>query len=102
MIDNRQVIVFLNETLRPCCTEMAKCLTRIQAIRSQMAALDLMTLIPDTDEVIDDGSAEAGQPTISGQDVNAIVKLFDDLLAMAAGGNSKVRNLVRVGRNVLP
>lgn len=102
MIENAQVNVFLREHFRPTCTDAARVLVRITAVMRKAQADGVLELIPNTDEVISDGSVEEGQPAITGGHVHAVVSLFADLLAQADQAGTRAPSLLRIARNVLP
>jgi len=99
MIDNVEIVKFSNEKCRPLADLVAGAFQAILNFKQLWEAKGIGDLVPDTNEIIDDGAALDGRTQISGADLHKIKILCDDLVSMGVGENTKIPTVLKVSVN---
>lgn len=99
-ITNPQAVRFANEVIRPLADAYAQLYFRTQAVAAEWAAQNIGALIPNTPDVVVDGSALDGRPQITGTDVNLFAAQAVAFIADAdANGKVKLNTMLRIAVN---
>lgn len=101
-ITDAAAIRFCNERIRPLADTIAKVYSQIQSIGLEYQSKNLGAVIPDDPTAIVQDSSVTnndGRTPISGHDVNQMLALVTDLLAMANGETTKIPTVLKVAVN---
>lgn len=99
MIVDPSVVKFSNEKVRPLADLVAGAFKEIQSFKDLWDAKGIGSLVPDTSDLVDDGSATDGRTPITGHDLHQMKALADDLVAMGVGENTKIPTVLKVSVN---
>ena len=96
-IDNPQAVKFCNERIRTAANRFAQLYYWLKAVAGEFVAQDMASKIPDTTDLVDDGSDVDGRPRISGADVNAFIQQASAFIAdMEANSNAKLHAVLKI------
>jgi hypothetical protein len=95
VIDDPQVRTFCNEVVRPVCDTLASAKRQGNDILNTWDAKNLAKLIPNTADVIVDGSEADGRTPITGADVNMLINILRGLGAELDSNSAAEINLIR-------
>ena len=96
-ITNVQAIQFCNEQIRPLANRMAQLYYDAKGVVDEWNANSLSAVIPNTSDVIVDGSATDGRPIITGAKATNIVTRAQEVIAdYEASSNAKLNTVLQV------
>lgn len=99
-VTDPQAVRFCNERVRPAADRFAQLYYWCVSLRDEWTAQDIAGLIPNSTDVVLDGSATDGRPIITGADVHAVkdrvVEFLDNLDADTA---AKLNEILAVSVN---
>lgn len=96
MIDTPQAIKFSNEYVRTLADQFAGAYALAQNFVALYYAKGLAAQFPDDDkEIVNDGAERDGRTPITGHDVNQMLVLCKDLIAMGTGDNTKMPSVLK-------
>ena len=99
-ITDAQAVRFANEKIRIAANKLAQAHFYAQQVLAEWDANGGVALIPNKDDVIVDGSASDGRPSITGADANDIVNRLRELVAdYEAGSSAKLNTILQVAPN---
>lgn len=99
-ITNPEAVRFCNEVIRPLANAIYAAYKKCREGRDEFVANNMGSLLPDTADLVVDGSATDGRHPITGEDVNNIVTLANELLTnYEADTNAKLNELLNVCTN---
>lgn len=102
-ITDSEAVAFSNKRVRPSADKAAQLYYFSKEVIQEWYANDLASLIPPTDDVIDDGSATDGRHPITGNDVNNLITLLQEYVTrMEATGNAQLNVTLGIAVNPLP
>ena len=99
-IDNPQAVTFANEYVRPGGDKIAQLYYTLDLMEDVWTAQNIASLIPNTTDVIVDGSATDGRSSITGADVRDLIgwsEAFTD--EMEANNNFKLKIVLGIAVN---
>lgn len=100
-ITNPQAVRFSNEEIRPLADAYANLYFAAKRVAAAWSAQDIGTLIPNTSDVIIDGSATDGRAAITGAKVNGLISACGALVTdLEANSNLKRDILLQIAVNV--
>lgn len=103
MIDNPEAVRFANEKVRPVADRYAQLYWAAKILLTEWDASNIGALIPNTSEVIDDGSAEDGRTPITGAMVNGLKANLALLVGdLENNGGAKLAGLSIIAVNERP
>lgn len=99
-ISNVQVVRFCNETIRPLADAYASLYYAAKRAGAEWTAQGMDALIPNTTDVIVDGSESDGRTQITGANVRGLVTHINGLVTdLEATSNAKLNILLRISVN---
>lgn len=99
-ITNVEAVTFCNQRVRVMADLLARAYYLSKIVANEWNANAMASLIPNTSEVVNDGSAVDGRHEITGADATAIVTRCNELIAdMEATSNAKLNTILAVAVN---
>jgi len=99
-ITNPQAVRFSNEDIRPMADKLAQAYYAAKMFLNEWAAQEIGTLIPNTNDVIIDGSVSDGRASIDGSKVNGLHGYLTLFVAdLEANNNLKLNVLLQIAVN---
>lgn len=99
-ITNAEAVKFCNEEIRPLADQYAQLYWACKTVAEAWAARGMGTLIPNTADVIVDGSATDGRAQITGAKVNTFATSVTALIGdLEASANAKLNILHQIAVN---
>ena len=99
-ITNPQAVRFANDFVRSVADNKAQSYYRAKAFLNEWTAQGIASLIPNTADVIVDGSATDGRAPITGANVNGLVSYLTAFCAdLEANNNAKLNVLLQIAVN---
>lgn len=99
-ITNPQAVRFCNERVRQAADRFGQLYNWCRAVRDEWTAQDIASLIPNTTDLVVDGSATDGRPPITGADVHTIKdRVLELITLLEADSNAKLNEILRVAVN---
>lgn len=102
-ITNPQAVKFCNEQIRPAADAYAKAYYRFKQVLQVYSAQGIASLIPNTADVVIDGSATDGRAQITGAKVTGFVNQVSSFTTdLEANTNAKLNVLLQIAVNTNP
>lgn len=102
-ISDPEAIRWSNEKVRPSADRAAQLYYFSKAVIQDWYGNGMSSLIPPTDDVIEDGSATDGRHPITGNDVNNLITLLNGyVMDLEANGNAQLNVVLGAAVNPLP
>lgn len=98
MITNVQAVKFCNEHIRPLADTLASAQAQGNSVLAMWDAKGLGALIPNTTDVVMDGSDVDGRTQITGADVNTFIKVLQSLQATMVGVPTSIIGKIEVNQ----
>jgi hypothetical protein len=99
-ITNPQAVRFSNEDIRPMADKLAQAYYAAKVFLNEWSAQGIGTLIPNTNDVIMDGSDTDGRAAIDGAKINGLQGYLATFVAdLEANGNLKLNVLLQIAVN---
>ena len=99
-IENPQAVTFANEYVRPGGDRIAQLYYTLDLMEDVWTAQNVASLIPDTTDVIVDGSGTDGRPPITGADVRDLIGWSQSFTNdMEANNNLKLKIVLGIAVN---
>lgn len=92
-INDARAVHYANSVVRPTAQALANAFAQARLMASSATAVQMAT-IPDTNDVIVDGSPADGRHPITGSDVHEMLELMAAIDALAMADNGRFRNLI--------
>jgi len=102
-ITNPQAVVFCNEKVRPTADKYMQLYWLAKFFTQEWAATGMAALIPNTADIVVDGSETDGRTPITGQMVNGLKNNLDLLITdLEANSKAKLNGLSQIAVNENP
>lgn len=103
MAANPEVALYCNQRARPSADRAVQTYYFAKEVIQEWYANNMASLIPPTDDVIDDGSATDGRHPVTGNDINNLITLLSAYVAdMEANSGAALNVLLNTAVNPLP
>lgn len=102
-ITNPQAIAFCNEQARPAADRLAKAYFDALRVVDVWNSFGGSALIPNTTDLVADGSTTDGRPPVTGAKINSVItRLLELTTDYEAAGNAKLNTILQVAVNTTP
>lgn len=99
-ITNPEAINFCNSKIRVAADVLAQAYNTMKSIRNEWYAKNLGVIIPNTTDLVEDGSDIDGRHQITGADATGIIVRAEEFINdYEAGGNAKLNTIIKVAVN---